>query len=237
MPSTACRAPVARILLRCSVEALCQLLAERKGFEDFHRTAPAHDPAHDLEGPTGLKLDDQGAVCLLFQALRGMPETLSHIGGLRRTDFERYIMYLVIVDDPKGALPSVCDGLEHLRVSGETGRVGLEGPDALDAQHHEGLLDGAVGKQVEPTVVEAERIGMNPVAPGRCCPGGLVRDIADLGLQERRNEAGEDRVGLRCAIQFIVLRTRQERPPERTVGLEVLPQEGGDLFTGRVQMP
>src|SRR5882672_7722757 len=44
-----CRVPVARILLRCRVEALRQFLAERERCEDFHRTAPAQDPAQDLE--------------------------------------------------------------------------------------------------------------------------------------------------------------------------------------------
>src|SRR6267143_6987223 len=98
-----------------------------------------------------------------------MPDTLPHIGGLRRAKFERDGQFLAIVDDPKSALPSGLYALENRRVLGEGSVFGIDGTDALDAQHHECLLVRAIRKQVQPTVVEAEGIGVNSVAPDSVC--------------------------------------------------------------------
>src|SRR6266571_1529354 len=166
-----------------------------------------------------------------------MPDTLPHIGGLRRGKFERDREFLVIVDDSKGALPSGFDTLEHSRVFGKRGIFGVDGTDALDAQHHERILCRAIRKQVQPMIVETERIGVNPIAPGGCCPRGFVRHTTYPRFQEGWYEAVQDLVYLRRAIHFIVLRKREECFTELTALLEVMLQEGGDLLTGRVQAP
>src|SRR5437588_12510155 len=131
-----------------------------------------------------------------------MPDTLSHIGGLRCSKFERDGEFLVIVDDPKGALPSGFDALEHSRVFGKGGIFGVDGTDALDAQHHERVLFRAIRKQIQPMVVETERIGVNPIAPGSVCPRGFVRHTTYLQFQEGWYEAVQDLVYLRRAITF-----------------------------------
>src|SRR5712691_8794244 len=166
-----------------------------------------------------------------------MPDALPHIGSLRHAKFERDGEFLVIVDDSKGALPSGFDALEHSRIFGKRGIFGVDGTDALDAQHHERVLFRAIRKQVQPMVIEAERIGVNPIAPGGCCPRGFIRYTTHPRFQEGWYEAVQDLVYLRRAIHFIVLRKREERFTELTALLEVLLQEGGGLLTGRVQTP
>src|SRR5712691_1181363 len=145
-----------------------------------------------------------------------MPHTLPHIGGLCSAKFERDGQFLVIVDDPKSALPSGHYALENRRVFGEEGVVGVDGTDALDAQHHERLLCRTIRKQVQPTMVEAERIRVNSVAPGSVCRWGFVGDLTHPRLQEGRYEAVQDVLCLRSAVHFIVLRKREESSTELT---------------------
>src|SRR6266536_659939 len=158
-----------------------------------------------------------------------MPDTLPHIRGLSSSKFERDRERLVVVDDPKSALPSGFYVLENRRVFGEGGVIGVDGTDTFDAQHHERLLFRAIRKQIQPPVVEAERIGMNPVAPGSVCRGSFVRDITPPRLQEGWYEAMQDVLCLRSAIHFIVLRKREESPAELPTWSEVMLQERGDL--------
>ena len=92
------------ILSGRSLEVLRDLLAQRRWLQDLYMLPPPKYPAYDLKSSTGAKTQDERAILLFCQALRGMPFALAHIRRLFGGELQHDIQLFFVIDNAKGAL-------------------------------------------------------------------------------------------------------------------------------------
>src|SRR5574341_343589 len=131
--------------------------------------SPAEYPAHDLKSPTGAKAQQERAIVLYCQALRGMPEAFADVGCLCGSELQHDIQFFLVIDNAKGALAFRLYLLPDVRDSGERLLKHRHITYALNAEHDDPVIVRKIRKQIESALILKERIGVyaaGPIAAG-----------------------------------------------------------------------